>query len=293
MCSSQISAGDRIRYLVCGLPSPLRQKRLLLMLQGYFDDSGSDGQQVGFVLAGYILPAERWERFSDEWQEECQREPRISYFKMREAAAGKSGEFQGVPIEFRQYKVRRLLGLIDSHMLHGMTTNLKWDEFRQFDAHLFGPAKNVPYGPLFFGILDNVLAYQKAMGFFPHKVQLDFDEQASAGAFAISSYGAIMKLSERVGALSNELATINDIRSIVEGTPRMLDDKQYPGLQAADMLAWSLRLQMEAPEEIAKSPFSWLYEDLRKAVWGGCMRLGKQNWDFIAQVLINQPIKTY
>lgn len=259
------------------------------MLQGYFDDSGSDGQQVGFVLAGYILPAERWEQFSDEWQDECRREPKIKYFKMREAA-GKFGEFQGVPVEFRQYKVRRLLGLIDSHMLHGITTNLKWDEFRYFDANLVGPAKNVPYGPLFFGILDNVLAYQKALSFFPHKVQLDFDEQGSAGAFAISSYGAIMKLSEKTGAMHNELATINDIRSIVEGTPRMLDDKQYPALQAADMLAWSLRLQMETPGEIAKSPFSWLYEDIRKTVWGGCMRLRKENWEFIAQVLSQLPL---
>jgi hypothetical protein len=283
VCSSQ-SASDRIRGLVCGLPKKLRQERLLLMLQGYFDDSGTDGQQVGFVLAGYILPAERWEAFADDWQDECQRDPKIEYFKMREAASG-YGAFLSMPIEFRLYKVRRLLALIDNHMLHGITTNLRWEDFREFNAQLVGPAKDQPFAPLFFGILDNVLEYQQQKGLFPHKIQLDFDEQGGAGRLAIDYYGKLMDLAEKYGDTAKEFATIKALREIMEGTPRMLDDRQYLPLQAADMLAWSLRLQMEPEEVVKENPFAWLYDEIRKTVWSGSRRFAKQTWNNIGQLL--------
>ena len=272
VCQSQLPAAQRIMNLVCGLPTPLRQKRLLLMLQGYFDDSGSDGQETSFVLAGYVLPAELWANFSDDWHDECQREPRIDYFKMREAAGGWE-QFAGVPIEFRQYKVRKLFALIDKHILHGIATDLKWEEFRQFDSRVAGPAKNVAYGPLFFGILDNVLAYQKHYGLFPHKIQVAFDIQGKAGRVARGAYDKIMELSENYGHTDPQLSVANDLRTIIDGTPRELDDKKYLPLQAADMLAWALRLRMNQ-SEFEESSFAWLYDEIRKTVWAGSLLSG-------------------
>ena len=207
------------------------------MLQGYFDDSGSDGTRPPFVLAGYILTSELWEKFSDAWQEELARQPRIDYLKMREANS-RSGQFSLVPEEFVLYKVRKLAALIDQHALHGIDTWLLWDEFREFNEGLVGPAKDQPYSPLFFGIMDNVAEYQRSLGWFPSKIQLDFDEQGSAGRFAIDSYHEMLEVCERQGI---DL----DIRKIIEGTPRMLDDKDYPGLQAADMLAWCIRYSLD------------------------------------------------
>jgi len=258
------------------------------MLQAYFDDSGSDGKQVGFVLAGYVLPDQLWTKFTDDWREECQRPPRISYFKMAEAAAG-LGQFLSVPIEFRQYKVRNLLELIDRHKLHGITTNLHWQDFKNFNAGLVGPAKNIPYGPLFFGILDNILAYQHAIGWFPHPIQVDFDDQGGAGRFAIQYFGVLMTLAEQYGDSQQAFATIKTLHQIIQGTPRMLDDKEHVPLQAADMLAWSLRLQMEPSSVVQHNPFAWLYEDIRKTVWPGCMRFGKKTWEAIASQLPPPP----
>jgi hypothetical protein len=284
LCPSQQSAGNRVRSLVCGLPSPFRQERLLLMLQGYFDDSGSDGKQVGFVLAGYVLPAELWAEFSDAWQSELKRDPKIEYFKMSEAAGGFE-QFGLIPVEFRKYKVLCLLKLIQDFALRGITTNLKWEEFRAFNKGLTGPAKNAPYAPLFFGILDNLLLFQQNIGVFPHKTQLDFDRQGSAGRFALRSYETVMDLAEQFAG-SEEFSIVNDLRKIMEGTPRMLDDKLYPPLQAADMLAWSLRLQMEPETVVKANPFAGLYEDIRKTVWSGCMRFSNRNWEDIANHLI-------
>jgi hypothetical protein len=72
-------------------------------------------------------------------------------------------------------------------------------------------------------------------------------------------------------------AQMNELRQILEGTPRMLDDKEHLGLQAADMLAWPLRLRNQP--QFNESPFAWLYEAIRGTVWPGCYGFGKQNWD--------------
>lgn len=280
VCPSQHSASEYIRRLVCGLPRKLRQERLLLMLQGYFDDSGSDGTRPPFVLAGYILPAERWEKFSDAWAEELAKPPRIKYFKMREANSA-SGQFLMVPQEFILYKVRNLAALIYEHMLHGIDTWLLWDEFRDFDKGVIGPAKGQPYSVLFFGIMDNVVEYQSSFGMFPTKIQLDFDEQGSAGRFAIDSYHEMLKECEEQGI---EL----DAKKIIEGTPRMLDDVNYPGLQAADMLAWCIRYSLDNKDSWPDSEWGWLCKDLFASIWQGCKRFGKPWWDRMKQVLIER-----
>jgi Protein of unknown function (DUF3800) len=254
--------------LVCGLPKKLREERLLLMLQGYFDDSGSDGTRPPFVLAGYILPAERWALFSDAWADELKKEPRIEYFKMREAN-NSSGQFALVPREFIRYKVRNLLSLIHEHNVHGIDTWLLWDEFRAFNDGLIRPAKDQPYSPLFFGIMDNIVEYQLTNGIFPSKIQVDFDEQGGAGMFAIESYHHMLKTCEEQGI---EL----DHKKIIEGTPRMLGDKDYLGLQAADMLAWCIRHSLDN-KNWAEGEWGWLCKDLFRTIWPGCRRFGPES----------------
>jgi hypothetical protein len=246
------------------------------MLQGYFDDSGTDGGRPFFVLAGYLLPAALWEKFADDWQAELHREPRIEYFKMREAHAG--NEQFSFSSEFRLYKVRALFSLIQKHMLKGIDAWLNWDEFNEFNAGLVGPSKDQPYAPLFFGIMDNVVEWQQQKNIFPSKIQLDFDDQGSAGAFAIASYGKMIEYCE-----INHIET--DWRKVIEGTPRMLDDRKYPGLQAADMLAWCIRFRLDN-KNWADSEWGWLCEDIWKTVWPGCRRYGKETWENYKQVLL-------
>jgi hypothetical protein len=57
------------------------------MLQGYVDDSGSDGQQPPYVLAGFLMPVEKWAQFADDWKFQLDRQPAIEYFKMSEACS--------------------------------------------------------------------------------------------------------------------------------------------------------------------------------------------------------------
>jgi hypothetical protein len=80
------------------------------MLQGYMDDSGSEPKGQLFLISGFILETEQWERFSDEWQFQLHRDPRIDYFKMHEAVA-RVGQFEGWNKEFVLCKVTRRAGL--------------------------------------------------------------------------------------------------------------------------------------------------------------------------------------
>ena len=234
------------------------------MLQGYFDDSGSEGRQPLFVLAGYILPAEQWAAFADEWARECSLRPKINYFKLSEAVNGE-GEFNLLPYDIRRYKILRLIEVMRKHKLHGVSASLKWAEWIDFSAGLKGPAKDQPYSNLFFLLIDVVREYQKDLGIFPQKTQLDFDQQGKAGQFAIEWYGQMLHPTTPYGFEE-------EYREILEGTPRMLDDKQYVPLQAADMLAGALRLSMDDVQRdpaVLFSDFRWVYDELHADFWGG------------------------
>ena len=123
-------ASDYIRAIVCGWPKEVRLRRLLVMLQGYVDDSGSDGTRAPYVLGAYILPAGKWEAFSDEWQHELAQSPKIEYFKMREAAA-RENQFAGISEEVCFYKIRKLVEIIKRHNADGVYASLDWNDYRE------------------------------------------------------------------------------------------------------------------------------------------------------------------
>ena len=245
------------------------------MLQGYFDDSGSDGQRPPFVLGGYILPADNWAAFSDDWKAECSRPPTIDYFKMFQACDA-SGEFDLWQYDIRRHKILKLIEVMRKHKLHGLCSYFRWHEWRAFAKRLRGPAKTQPYSVLFFLIIDIVKEYQKDLGIFPQKSQLDFDEQGKSGQFAIEWYGRMCDASQPFYFSEEHL-------QILEGTPRMLNDKNYLPLQASDMLAWAMRRHLDDPPAdpgILAPDFSWVYEELKPDLWAG-VGFNQASWDEI------------
>lgn len=252
---SQYSPGDLIRFLVNGLPHGPRENRLLLMLQGYIDDSGSDGTRIPFVLAGYILAAEKWADFSDAWKSELERKPRIKYFKMNEAVSG-DGQFKGLSEEFRKCKVRDLIAIINRYKPSGICVFAKWDEWKQLIEPYVPRISKYPYTALFMLMLDAVVSYEKSIGIFPEKIQLDFDEQGDIGRLTLQWYSIINQFFHP------------DLAQIISRTPTMLNDKEYVALQAADLLAWAIRRDLDPTDKIIKG-WEWVYSELRPTVWGG------------------------
>jgi len=70
---------------LCGLPKSRRDKRVLTMLRGFFDESNRNPNDVTFILAGWTASVEEWERFSEAWQACLLERPALDYFKSSQA----------------------------------------------------------------------------------------------------------------------------------------------------------------------------------------------------------------
>ena len=118
---------NHVRAVVAGYPGGERRSRRLAMMQAYFDDSGK-GQGPVFVIAGYVSTAERWEAFSDDWEQALQEFPPIEYFKMREAASLQD-QFRGFDEGQRNQRVNRLNEIIAKHALYGVICCIGWQDY--------------------------------------------------------------------------------------------------------------------------------------------------------------------
>src|SRR5665213_1302478 len=90
------------------------------MLQIFCDDSGTDRVSTPFcAVAGYVSTVDRWNHFSEQWQEELHREPGIRYFRAAEAESRK-GEFWGWDSDARDAKMLRLALIIKANAIGGI-----------------------------------------------------------------------------------------------------------------------------------------------------------------------------
>lgn len=265
MCAQgQYLASDYIRALVCGYARDIRLSRSMAMLQGYVDDSGSHQRSAVYVLAGFIATTEQWADFSDEWSSCLIEAPSVDYLKMHEAS-GLKGQFICWDMHEAVGKVRRIVDVLEKHKPIGICSALSWEEFnRNMLPHVenlagdgskkYRPLKD-PYQYLFPVIWEVIAKYQRQQGTFPEPIDVDFDEQGSAAKFAQAMYPEFKK------------SLPPDMQQMMGRIPIMLDDKRYVALQAADMLAWSIRrkLQYPAPDD----NWDWLHERLLSMLFGG------------------------
>jgi hypothetical protein len=216
----------------------------MIMLQGYVDDSGSDQSSKTFVLAGFLMGTEGWAQFSDDWDSQLKEKPHIDYFKMSEAASRK-GQFLGWRQEFVFSKIQQLLPVIEKYNPTGIGSYVRRSEFSQhMKPYVSGPLLN-PYQFLFAGVFESIVIHQKKAGIFPESVDVDFDEQGSAGQFALKMYPDF------------KAQCFEEERKVLGRIPLMLDDKKILPLQAADMLAWIIRRKLDGDVE-----WKWLFERL-------------------------------
>lgn len=243
---NQRPASAWIRDLVCCYAFPGRVERLMLMLQGYIDDTGSEPNGQLFLLSGFILDTEEWEKFSDEWEFQLHRKPRIEYFKMHEAAA-RVGQFQGWSKEFVLCKVKDLLSVIEHYQPIGISCLTAWKDYRGVLGDLAVDDLKGPYALLFQLVFMAIVHYQRIQGIYPTPIDVDFDDQGKVGRFALQVFQDM------------KAEFPEDWGKVLGRVPGMLDEKRVLPLQAADMLAWTERNSMLAE---AGGEWSWLYHRL-------------------------------
>lgn len=220
-----------VRALVSGYPRRLWSEKWLVMLQAFIDDSASSVGERRLVLAAYVATAENWEQFSDAWDAVLHREPAIDYFKMAEAQ-NRRDQFKGWSEAKRTAKLTQLAEVISA--LRPLSVDCSMSVKHQnavLKPHApYGLAS--PYYPLVFGLVCGVARLCHA-----HGVHLPcdfiFDKQDNV------SKQVLLFWDRTIGAQPEQW------RGLINPSPIFRDDKEFVALQAADMLAWHTRRDLE------------------------------------------------
>ncbi|MER9944783.1 DUF3800 domain-containing protein [Mesorhizobium sp. M0092] len=212
-----------------------------MLLQGYFDDSGSHGGDGLYVLGGFLAPDVSWARFSAEWQQALAKEPAIDYFKMSEAISLR-GQFARWPAALRDQKVFELAEVAEKHAVARISAMVYKQDF---DAHIKGASPwrelDSPYFLLYNQVVVLTVNFigelgKRSLDISGATVEFIFDDQGLLGEDAVSWWEVLKQ------ALAPE-----QVQLLVQ-QPSFGSDKRQLPLQAADLLAWSVRHVAEGGE---------------------------------------------
>lgn len=210
---------QRMRELFSGIPAKKRDRRLLMPVQAFIDDSQTDGEVL--VLGGYIASYEQWEKFSVDWQYLLDGPPRWERFKMSEIAAlggdetwERAGWFANV---IARYATAFVAVGIDIKAFHSALAELNFPSFRSWNPYVFAHR----------ALLDATIQFQHELGInepvdfiFDKFSQRDFVDQG----WKIFSATVRPEFRDRIGR-----------------EPRFESDDEFLPLQAADLFAWHAR----------------------------------------------------
>jgi uncharacterized protein DUF3800 len=217
------------------------------VLQAWFDESGK-GQPPVYLLVGYLADIETWKSFADDWKTELGRSPALPYLH-----ANESQLFKGMSPTERTDRLLKFIEIIGRYRLEAETFILKHSDyggfFRVIANHpIITPAEQQIFkNPYFVGfqrILTLMLARQAdTLKETPELIEVLFDEGIDRKARLERAF------KEWVKVVKAHAPTW--LRLLINKTAEFRDDKCFPPLQAADLLAWHLRRYCERGESHA------------------------------------------
>jgi hypothetical protein len=223
-------------------------------MQIYVDESGGTGQGNTFVMAGWLSDAVRWTLFEREWRDCLQCEPRISYFKMHEAASLR-GEFRGFSPRGRDEKLLALARIIRRRVAAAIHCTVDLDGFAETIAHVGKPYSDPYFWP--FHITIMAACYDLYERGHNGPFEIVFDENAIFGRRARKWFPVV----RAIFAASPEALMMPE-------EPRFGSDLTVLPLQASDMLAWLLRRTMSTHWQVVERMEKGDTQDLGTALPG-------------------------
>lgn len=222
-------ASAYVESLESGLPPNKRNKRGLMVLQAFIDDSGTRGREPFFSLGGFISTADMWKEFAAEWQAELDREPSIPYFSMHSAFYPRNGPFKGWKQRQIERRVSEFLKIIKSYAQVRVSCSLRRDDYEQFvNRELFPPQINHPYFVCFWRLIIATTTIAHNMK-WNSPIDFIFDEQGKMGLETVAWYPIIKRIAPKAH------------KPYFGSPPIFKDDKIFLPLQAADLYAWYVR----------------------------------------------------
>ncbi|MGA6974719.1 MAG: DUF3800 domain-containing protein [Candidatus Binatus sp.] len=216
------------------------------MIQVCIDDSRTEPEQgPDFILAGYFATVEQWADFSDDWRAWCRTKPAIQYLKGKHAYR-REKEFKGWSLEDRDEKLLGFASLISKHQLTAVKAKINHEKFAEnFDfIQIAGRSvlEEPPYtaaSAVQAAVLGRILQSGAQ-----DKVQFIFDVNVVTRQELESGYRSIRAKFPPVAV------------DLIAHEPKFEDDKEFVPLQAADLFAYyiGLEIQLRSRGEELKSP---------------------------------------
>jgi hypothetical protein len=216
----------------------------LIVLDGYFDESGTHQGSDTIVVAGYLAHADAWRAFESQWKAAL-REYGLPLFHMSRFA--QKAEGYAWPEEVRRERLGNLISIINNHTLHSVGVALPK---KLFDTVFTGTVRRAIGGAYGFAAWLVVLMTARDLGQLPIEtgVSYVFEDGAPRKGELIAAYDWLAKLPEGKAALH--------VLSL-----RFEDKKMFVPLQAADILAYELykdRPRQHQPE-MRRAPLQLLH----------------------------------
>jgi hypothetical protein len=220
---------SRVIPHLCSLQEHVRDKRQLMMIRGFFDESNRNPNEIHLLITGWTATVEEWERFTKAWGLCLSESPSIRYFKLSEAN-GLSGEFARFNRKAADAKKIALAKVISTHDLRGYVSSAKHKILAGKPKELKKMMTTRVYDWVFMDIVVCVLDDHQLRGVSEAKIDFIFDACTELRA-CIESYDK-----EKV---TWALPMQRIAGQIIPG-----DDKELAGLQAADFLAGEISYQV-------------------------------------------------
>lgn len=227
-------ANQRVWAQVSGLSREKRERRCLVALQAYIDDSEDAGNLL--VLAGYVSDVPSWARFADEWKQILDMRDPYPWPTLHMVSVGDSQQ--------SRERIEWLYRVIERNVSMEVAVCVDLVALKQITQRFRGGITN-PYYWAIHGIVNATAQYQRDLG-IEEKIDFIFDCRSEAGYIH--------------SAWQHYLSSIpDDVAQLTGAVPRFEDDDEFLPLQAADMLAWHLRKQAKAIRSVCSDdfPFPW------------------------------------
>lgn len=251
---------ERIQAMVCGRGERRRNGMLIAMIsRAYMDESGDgNGKSKHFVIAGYVATADLWTRFSKDWQDVLDEDPKLPPFHMVPFWQGEEGFEVLKTHDERKARLFKLIQVIAKYKPVAFVFDLEWKYWEENCRTIF-PKKGklkVNRNPYFY------LARQVAVRFglgakhlfnADGTVDLVFDWHQECNR-AVRDY-----IEDELRPLvDNDLRTRGTLGQIYY--PRKEERGEHAPLQAADILASQSRRAIESPRKFQEIINQWLCE---------------------------------
>jgi len=186
-------------------------------LQVYIDDSYDKRL---FYIAGGIASVDQWMKFSEAWQAMLDMKPAIKCLKANQAF------FQSSNDPVAKYRLLKAADIVAEHVSYVVSAQLWLEDYQNEMKGKVKSDLDSPYVACWHALMFGLARYFKAVGVSDYAVDWILDDQSHIGNRFLDWY--------------DQFKTFVPKETLGE-KPIMRNDEVFLPLQAADLIAWSIR----------------------------------------------------